>query len=196
MAPFAIYLDLECLLKKEQSCQNNPEKLYTEKKARHEPSGWPMFTKCSFDKTENKLDYYRGKDGIEKLCKKLKEHAMKVISYEEKEMIPLTYEQNKYYEEQEEYHICEGNFCMDEDDKGYKNYKKVKDHCHYTGKFRGAAHSICNLRYKVPDYIPIIIYSASYDTDFIINQLAKEFKGELDCIGENIEKYITFSVPI
>ena len=38
-APFAIYLDLECLLKKEQSCQNNPEKSYTEKKARHEPSG-------------------------------------------------------------------------------------------------------------------------------------------------------------
>ena len=71
-----------------------------------------------------------------------------------------------------------------------------KDHCHYTGKFRGAAHSICNLRYKGPDYIPIIIYNASYDTDFIINQLAKEFKGELDCIGENMEKYITFSVPI
>ena len=48
-APFAIYLDLECLLKKEQSYQNNPEKSYTEKKAKHEPSGWAMFTKCSFD---------------------------------------------------------------------------------------------------------------------------------------------------
>ena len=45
-APFAIYLDLECLLRKEQSCQNNPEKSYTEKKAKHEPSGWPMFTRC------------------------------------------------------------------------------------------------------------------------------------------------------
>ena len=71
-APFAIYLDLECLLKKEQSCQNNPEKSYTEKKAKHEPSGWAMFTKCSFDEKENKLDYYRGKDCIEKLCKKMK----------------------------------------------------------------------------------------------------------------------------
>ena len=45
-APFGIYLDLECLLKKEQSCQNNSEKSYTEKKAKHEPSGWAMFTKC------------------------------------------------------------------------------------------------------------------------------------------------------
>ena len=59
--PFAIYLDLECLLKKEQSCQNNPEQSYTEKKAKYEPSGWVMFTRCSFDKKGNKLNYYRGK---------------------------------------------------------------------------------------------------------------------------------------
>ena len=85
---------------------------------------------------------------------------------------------------------------MDEDDEHYKKRKKVKDHCHYTGKFRGAAHSICNLRYKVPNNIPIIIHNASYDTHFIINQLAQKFKGELDYIGENMEKYITFSVPI
>ena len=49
-APFVIYLDLECILKKVQSSQNNLEKSYTEKKARHEPSGWSMFTRCSFDK--------------------------------------------------------------------------------------------------------------------------------------------------
>ena len=61
-APFAICLDLECLLKKVQSTQNNPEKSYTEKKARHKPSSWAMFTRCSFDKKENKLNYYRGKD--------------------------------------------------------------------------------------------------------------------------------------
>ena len=60
--PFAIYLHLECLLKKEQSCQNNPEKSYTEKKTKHEPSGWAIFTKCLFDEKENKLNYYRGKD--------------------------------------------------------------------------------------------------------------------------------------
>ena len=77
-----------------------------------------------------------------------------------------------------------------------KTEKKVKDHCHYTGKFRGTAHSICNLRYKVPDNIPTITHNASYDTYFIINQLAKEFKGDLDCIGGNMERYITFSAPI
>ena len=121
---------------------------------------------------------------------------MKIVNYEEKEMIPLTYEENKSYKEQEACHICEEKFCMDKDDENYKNKRKVKDHCHYTGKFRGAAHSKCNLNYKVPKDIPIIIHNASYDTHFIINQLAEEFKGELDCIGENMERYITFSTPI
>ena len=56
-APFAIYLDLECILKKLQSSQSNPEKSYTEKKARHEPSGWSMFARCLFNEKENKLNY-------------------------------------------------------------------------------------------------------------------------------------------
>ena len=73
-ALFSIYLDLEFLLKKEQSSDNNSnlEKSYTQKKGRYEPSGWAMFTKCSFDKKENKYNYYRGKYCIQKLCKKLK----------------------------------------------------------------------------------------------------------------------------
>ena len=74
--------------------------------------------------------------------------------------------------------------------------KKVKDHCHYTAKFRGTAHSDCNLKYKVPDNIPIVIHYASYDTHFIINQFSKAFKGDLNCKGENMEKHTTFSVPI
>ena len=47
--------------------------------------------------------------------------------------------------------ICKGYFCTDENnEKEFKLYHKVRDHCRYTEKFRGAAHSICNLRYKVP----------------------------------------------
>ena len=78
-----------------------------------------------------------------------------------------------------------------------KKQKKVRDHCHYTGKFRGAAHSICNLRYKTPKEIPVVFHNGStYDYHFIIKQLAKEFDGQFECLGENTEKYITFSVPI
>ena len=79
----------------------------------------------------------------------------------------------------------------------FKLYKKVRDHCHFPEKFRGAAHSICNLNYKVPQEIPVKIHNGSkYDYHFIIKELAEEFKGEFECLGENTEKYISFSVPI
>ena len=75
--------------------------------------------------------------------------------------------------------------------------QKVRDHCHYTGKYRGAAHSICNSRYTTPKMIPIVFHNGStYDYHFIIRELAREFKYYLECLGENTEKYITFSVPI
>ena len=83
------------------------------------------------------------------------------------------------------------------DDDDNENYYKVRDHCHYTGKFRGTAHSICNLRYKIPKEIPVIFHNGStYDYHFIIKQLAKEFEGKFECLGKNTEKYITFSVTI
>ena len=75
--------------------------------------------------------------------------------------------------------------------------QQVRDHCHCTGKFRGAEHSICNLRYTIPKEIPEVFHNGStYDYHFIIKQLAREFKGNFECLGENTEKYITFTVPI
>ena len=61
-------------------------------------------------------------------------------------MIPLTDEENEFYEEQKVCNICKKGFSIDND----KKYYKVRDYCQYTGKYRGAAHSICNLRYKTP----------------------------------------------
>ena len=135
---------------------------------------------------------------MERFCRNLKEHATRIINYEKKEMIPLTDKQDKSYEKQKVCYICKKEFSTDENDKNaFKLYHKVRDHCHYTGKFRGAAHSICNLRYKTPKEIPVVFHNGStYDYHFIINKLAKEFYGQLECLGENTEKYITFSVPI
>ena len=121
-------------------------------------------------------------------CKDLKDQAIKIINCEKKEMIPLTNEEKESYENQEICHICK---------KEFNNDNKVRDHCHYTGKYRGAAHNKCNLRYKIPKEIPVVFHNGStYDYHFIIKQLAREFKGYFHCLGENTEKYITFSVPI
>ena len=155
-----------------------------------------MFIRSSFDKKENKLNCYRGKDCIEILYKKLKESSMEIINRKEKDMIPPTHDENNFCNEKEICYVCKEKFCLDKGDKNYTNRKKVKDHIHYIGEFRGAAHSKCNLYYKVQKEIPIIIHNATYGTHFIINQLAIEFKGELNCIGDNMENYITFSVPM
>ena len=57
------------------------------------------------------------------------------------------------------------------DNNKNEKYRKVNDHCHYTGKFRGADHNYWNLRYKIPKDIPVVIHNAGYDAHFIINQL-------------------------
>ena len=94
----------------------------------------------------------------------------------------LTDEGNKFYEEQKVYYICKKEFSDDDDDddddddNDNKECEKVRKHCHYTGKYRRAAHNICNLRYKTPKEIPIVFHNGStYDSHFIIKQLAKEF---------------------
>ena len=100
---------------------------------------------------------------------------MKIISFKEKNMIQLTNEETKSYEEQRVCHICKKEFITDKSDKNeFKLYHKVRDHFYYTGKFRGAAHSICNLRYKTPKEISVVIHNGStYDHHFIIEHLAK-----------------------
>ena len=190
--PFVVYTDLECLLEKMSTCQNNPNESSTTEIDKHTPSGYSLFTHCSFDKTRNKLDYYRGKDCMKKFCKDLREHATKIINYEKKKMIPLTKEEKINYNEQEICYICKKEF-----DNNDKKHYRVRDHCHYTEKYRGAAHNICNLRYKIPKEIPVVFYNGStYDYHFIIKELVKEFDGNFECLGENTEEYITFSVPI
>ena len=81
--------------------------------------------------------------------------------------------------------------------KDYKKKIKVKYHCHYTGKYRGAAHNICNLRYKIAKNILVVFHNGStYNYHFLIKELTEEFEEQFECLGENTEKYITFSVLI
>ena len=107
----------------------------------------------------------------------------------------LTKEQQESYKNANICYICKKEF-----ENKYlkvKKYGNVRDHCHYTRKYRGAAHSICNLNYSVPKKIPIIFHNGSnYDYYFVIKELAEEFKKRYTCLGENTKKYITFTVPI
>ena len=89
-APFIIYDDLESLLEKMDTCYDSSEKSSTTKINKHTPSGYSLFTHCSFNKAKNKIDYYRGEDCMKKFCLDLREHVTKIINYKKEEMIPLT----------------------------------------------------------------------------------------------------------
>ena len=99
-APLVIYADLECLLKKEQSCQKSPEKFYIEKKAKREPSGYSLSLICLFDAAKNRRNFYIGKDCIERFYKDVKELAIEISNCREHEMILLTDEEIKFYKRQ------------------------------------------------------------------------------------------------
>ena len=99
----------------------------------------------------------------------------------------LTEEQQESNENAKICYICKEKF----ENKYLKDKKqcKVKDHCHYTGEYRGAVHSIFNLKYYVPKNIPTAFHKGSnYDYHFIIKQLAEKFKKQFTCLGENNEE--------
>ena len=102
-------------------------------------------------------------------------------------MIPLTKSQLKKHKKAKTCHICFKEFG----DKG-----KVRDHCHYTGEYRGTAHFACNLRYKIPNYIPVVFHNlAGYDAHLFIRELAK-YTTDIGVIAKNIEDYISFSIKV
>ena len=114
------------------------------------------------------------------LCKILKEPVGRIMCRKKKEMIPLTNEENKSYENQIRCHVCRKLFT--------KNNKKSKRLLSFYRYY---------MNYKIIKDIPIVSHNlSSYDSHLIIKEFAREFDGELECLGENTEKYISFSVKI
>ena len=98
--------------------------------------------------------------------------------HEKKEIILLTDEENKSYKKQKVCHIFKKGFSTDDDNK---KYHKVRDHCHYTRKYRKTVHSVCSLRYKTPKEILLVFHNAStYDYHFIIKEQQKSLRVNLN----------------
>ena len=103
-------------------------------------------------------------------------------------MEPLTKSQLKEYDRATKCHICFKPFN--------EKKRKVRDHCHYTGLYRGAAHSSCNLKYKIPNYVPVVFHNlAGYDAHLFIRELSKYMTG-MGVIAKNTEDYISFSIKV
>ena len=122
-------------------------------------------------------------------CDYVKKEARRLYHmFPENSMEPLTSEEWKGYNRATKCHICFEPF--------EEVNLKVRDHCHYTGQYRGPTHRNYNLRYKIPSYIPIIFHNLSrYDTHLFIRELGKE-TNKIGVIAENKEKYISFTTNV
>ena len=185
---FIMYADFESILEPIQGVKNNPNVSSTMGVNSHKPSGWCLHSKFAYGKVKKPTTQYRGPDCVEKFCKHIISEAKRLYSsYPEVPMLPLTSSQRDKHKKAKTCHICFKEFG----DKG-----KVRDHCHYTGAYRGAAHFGCNLRYKIPNYIPVVFHNlAGYDAHLFIRELAKYTKN-VRVIAKNMEDYISFSIKV
>ena len=156
-APFAMYYDLESLLPPIPTNRRDPNVPYMDLINQHIPCGWNVRSKFAYGEVKNPETSYRGSDCIKTLCEHFISETHRLYkSFPEKPMDPLSIKEQIEYMKSTGCHICFKNFKQDN--------PKVRDHCHYTGKYRGPAHNNCNLRYRVPSYIPVIAHnSADYE---------------------------------
>ena len=187
--PFIIYADTESLIKSLQTCEPSPQSSYTKKYQKHEPISFSYYIKCFDDNVfKPRLRSYTGEDAMQKFVEWLEEDIEIIANIPVVDMIFEKKEAERFNKETKCW-ICEGEFNDDKD-------VKVRDHCHFTGRYRGAAHNSCNLKYKKPNFTPVVFHNLSgYDSHLFIKNLGFT-AGNIDCIPNNGEKYISFTKSV
>ncbi|XP_075162933.1 uncharacterized protein LOC142235565 [Haematobia irritans] len=181
--PFVVYADFECALEPIVDELNFSN---TKRIKKHIPYAFSYLIQCNFDNNLNRFRLYTGEDAPKKFienimldCKDIYHKYLRIVV----PMTNLTPEENEDFDRSIYCHICEQEIGED----------KVQDHCHLTGKYRGAAHSNCNLQYKIPHFIPIFFHNfSSYDCHLFVKDLV-ECEGETTVIPLNKEVYIAMS---
>ena len=206
--PFVVYADFEAFTTQISTCSPDDNSSYTNQYQKHKPCGFCYYVKPVDDEIfPPVLKHYTIKnpnDNVAKvLVKNLEEDIIDIYDqFKHKKNMKITRKEEQGFKRATVCHICEGPFGKTEDEA------KVRDHCHLTGKYRGAAHNQCNLNFKLPKFYPVIFHNLSgYDTHMFIKELAElkdplqdvglsETKGEINCIARTEENYISFSKTI
>ena len=205
--PFVIYADFESYTERvlkghtndqqskrcKQSEQSYPKDAtlpYTEKYQKHTPSGFCYYIAYRGGMYKAPV-VHTGENAAEEFCRHLEMETRDIYKKYFKNEVPLKMTRTDLdkFRRASVCHICEENIC------GGENVK-VKDHCHLTGEYRGAAHQECNLKYKEPSFIPVVFHNLSgYDAHLFIKQLGVS-SGDINCIANTEEKYISFTKKI
>ena len=189
--PFVVYADFECFTKPMNSCSPNPKDSYNYNYQKHEPSGFCFYAKGIAGKRIKPIIYTKtseDEDVAKIFVKKLTELTKGIYEdfYRRPKPLVMNSKTQKEFNAAVNCHICSRELGDD----------RVRDHCHFTGEYRGAAHNKCNLMCKKPRILPVIFHNLQgYDAHLFIKQLAK-IDGKLECIPSTEEKYISFSKTI
>ena len=187
--PFVVYADFEAFTKEIKTIPQNDRVAFTQKYQHHQPSGFcykivgQNIKRCGlFRATENE-------DVSRKFVEMLEEDIKKIFQQ-------FNFSKKMVISPQEQKDFLNAEFCWICQKKFKKDEKKVRDHDHFTGKFRGAAHNKCNLQFKKPQFTPVIFHNLSgYDAHLFVKNLGVS-EGNIKCIPNNEEKYISFSKEI
>ena len=181
--PLVVYADFEAFTQKISLKRGSS----TEQYQKHQPSGFCY----KIVGLEKKTELYRAKgdENIgEKFVEMLEKDIRQILQKHNlsKKMDPLTKKEQKDFDSAKVCWICQKALGR----------KRARDHDHFTGKYRGAAHTNCNLQFKKPDFVPVFFHNLSgYDSHLFVKNLGKT-EGEIRCIPNNDEKYISFSKEI
>jgi len=192
--PFVIYADFECLLVPVAGAENNPKKSSTRKIQQHIPCGVAYkVVCCASNKFSSPIRLYRGENPAVWLLKNLIDEV-NTISNRLLRTAPIriTSKQQLDFDEAVNCHICEQPL----------GDSKVRDHCHLTGQYRGAAHNSCNLKFHAPDFIPVVLHNfRGYDSHIIVEAFGDEnikaklkLNNVIKCIPNNFEKYMSVTL--
>jgi hypothetical protein len=183
--PFIIYADFEALNSPIDSVNNSPDGSYTESYQKHEPCGYAYKVVCIDSKYTKPTKLYRGENCIEKFIQALKSELNDINRVIYRKFKIITDKDKVAYNNATDCHICEKEL----------NGDKVWDHCHITGKYRGAAHNECNLKYKIPRQIPVVFHNLrGYDSHLLVQQFGKFPDDDISVIPNNMEKYMSITL--
>ena len=185
--PFVVYADFESFTKPMNTCSPNLKESYNYNYQKHEPSGFCFYIKGIVDTIFEPIIYTKTKDSddVAKIfVEKLAKVTNKIYNDFYRRPIPLrlTHAEQKSFDKAEICHICKKELLDD----------KVRDHCHFTSQYRGAAHNSCNLQCRKPMILPVIFHNLQgYDAHLFIKQLAC-LPGALNCIPSTEENIFPF----
>ncbi|GFR06857.1 PR domain zinc finger protein 4 [Trichonephila clavata] len=184
--PFIIYADFESIIIPYHSVQPKNQSAYTEKIARHEPCGYAYVVIDANGKMLKPITVYRGPDAATHFINNLIKEKDQITP-----MITTIMPMNLSPEEEEQFNSETRCYLC----KHLLENDKVRDHCHLSGRYRGAAHNYCNLKYKMRKMIPVVFHNLkNYDAHHIIKCLGNFKDHEFNILANNMEKYITFSM--